>query len=246
MALDEEEQLLLLRQWWHQYRKFFIGTLVLVLALVLGWQFWAQQRAGAAQEAAQLYQELLGALSSMEEAEDEEAETSARYLSGQLHQRYSRTLYGSYGALFQARFAMEDGQLEEARQYLQEAMTGPGPKHLRHLARLRLARVLGAQQQAAQGLELLEAEPRYHASLHEEIRGDLELQLGRVEQALAAYRRAARVLAEEGGGEQPLLRFKLERLEGQLNSSGKRSESSLEARPEPVQTEAPEQLQELE
>ncbi len=59
------------------------------------------------------------------------------------------------------------------------------------IARVRLARVLLAQERAQEALNLLaEVDPGTMAATYAEVQGDAYAQLGQVEQARAAYERA--------------------------------------------------------
>lgn len=74
----------------------------------------------------------------------------------------------------------------------------PADATLNELARQRLARVLAAQNKADDALKLLDAkvEEAFLAS-REELKGDLLVQLGRSDDAHAAYQKAKDALAED-------------------------------------------------
>ena len=74
----------------------------------------------------------------------------------------------------------------------------PVDANLGELARQRLARVLAAQGKLEEGLKLLEgdADQVYLAS-REELKGDLLVQLGKADEARAAYEKAKAALAED-------------------------------------------------
>ena len=78
-------------------------------------------------------------------------------------------------------------------------------------ARLRLARVMLAQGQAQQALDLIAAvEPLELGAGYAEIQGDAYLQLGQIEQARSAYERAISM----GPGNSSFIELKLLGLEG--------------------------------
>jgi predicted negative regulator of RcsB-dependent stress response len=69
---------------------------------------------------------------------------------------------------------------------------------LGEIARQRLARVLAAQNKAEDALKLLDGQvDKAFAASREELRGDLLVQLGRTDDAYAAYKKAKASLSEE-------------------------------------------------
>ncbi|HAF93566.1 MAG TPA: GTP-binding protein, partial [Pseudomonas sp.] len=75
----------------------------------------------------------------------------------------------------------------------------PVDKTLEELARQRLARVLAAQEKAEDALRLLDGDAATgFAASREELRGDLLVQLGRDDEAHAAYTKAKQAAAEDG------------------------------------------------
>ena len=94
--------------------------------------------------------------------------------------------------------ALETGKLDDAAAELKALLDKPADASIGELARQRLARVLAAQDKAEEGLKLLdgEADKAWQAT-REELRGDLLVQLGRTDEAHAAYEKAKATLADD-------------------------------------------------
>jgi len=94
--------------------------------------------------------------------------------------------------------AVESGRLDEAASELRAIVDKPADKTLDELARQRLARVLAAQGKADEAIKLLDGkvDAAFVAS-REELRGDLLVQLGRNDEAHAAYSKAKESLSQD-------------------------------------------------
>lgn len=191
----EEEQIAQIKDWWQRNGKPLLTGGVLALAVVIGWQGWQNYQAGQAQGASALYQQLLE--SSLPQAgQVDPAKVSE--LAEKLKSEYAGTHYAQYGSLFVAKVAVEAGKLDDAAAELKAVLDKPVDANLAELARQRLARVLAAQGKLEEGLKLLEgdADQVYLAS-REELKGDLLVQLGKADEARAAYEKAKAALAED-------------------------------------------------
>lgn len=190
----EEEQLAQIKEWWQRNGKPLLTGGALALVLVLGWQYWQQHQVNNAQNASALYQQLLDV--SLDPSRTDAAEVAR--LGNLLKKEFAGTHYAQYGSLFVAKVAVEGGRLDEAAAELQGVVDKPADETLAELARQRLARVLAAQDKAEQALKLLEGEAdKAFAASREELRGDLLVQLGRQDEAHAAYSKAKAALSEE-------------------------------------------------
>ncbi|WOC78823.1 tetratricopeptide repeat protein [Stutzerimonas frequens] len=209
----EEEQLAQIKEWWQRNGKPLMLGAVIALVLVFGWQFWQKHQINQAQSASVLYQQLLTA--ALESGEVDAAEVSR--LGNLLKKDFAGTHYAQYGSLFIAKVAVEAGRLDEAASELRAILDKPADKTLDELARQRLARVLAAQDKADEALKLLDGEAdKAFAASREELKGDLLVQLGRDDEAHAAYSKAKESLSQDAaiGG----LQMKLDDLaEGRRN-----------------------------
>lgn len=190
----EEEQLAQIKDWWQRNGKPLVLGAVIALVLVFGWQFWQKHQINQAQSASVVYQQLLGA--ALESGEADAAEVSR--LGNLLKKDFAGTHYAQYGSLFVAKVAVESGRLDEAASELRAIVDKPAGKTLDELARQRLARVLAAQDKADEAIKLLDGkvDAAFVAS-REELRGDLLVQLGRNDEAHAAYSKAKESLSQD-------------------------------------------------
>lgn len=194
MNMTEEEQIARLKEWWSRNGMPLVTGGLLALAVVFGWQAWQSHQANKAQGASMVYQQLA------ESALGGKPDTARiAELAAQLKNEFGGTHYAQFGSLLVAKVAVEAGRLDEAAAELRAVLDKPASKDLEELARQRLARVLGAQDKAEEGLALLEgeADAAYLAG-REEVRGDLLLQLGRKQEAFAAYSKAKEALPLNG------------------------------------------------
>ena len=190
----EEEQLAQIKDWWQRNGKPLVLGAVLALVLVFGWQFWQKHQITQAQNASIVYQQLLGA--ALEAGEADAAEVSR--LGNLLKKDFAGTHYAQYGSLFVAKVAVESGRLDEAASELRSVVDKPADKTLDELVRQRLARVLAAQDKAEEAIKLLDGKvDQAFAASREELKGDLLVQLGRNDEAHAAYTKAKESLSQD-------------------------------------------------
>ncbi|WP_348759408.1 YfgM family protein [Candidatus Methylocalor cossyra] len=199
--MTEEERLEALQRWWKDHRRALLGGVLLGLAVVAGWNMWQSNRQATAEQASALYQQLLKATA-------EQQTESAQKLGERIVEKYPSTLYAHYARLFLARAKVTAGDLQGARQVLEEELAKSDDDGLKHIVRLRLASVLLGQGEIDPALRLVEpfAAPASgkFAPLYEELKGDLLAAAKRPAEALKAYQKA-----KELGNASPLLELKL-------------------------------------
>lgn len=191
----EEEQIAQFRDWWQRNGKPMLTGGALALAVVFGWQAWQKYESNQAQGASIVYQQLLETALNPSGTPDS---AKVAELAGKLKSDFSGTHYAQYGSLFVAKVAVEAGKLDDAAAELKSVLDKPADATLGELARQRLARVLAAQNKADDALKLLDgdADKAFVAS-REELKGDLLVQLGRTDDAHAAYLKAKAALPED-------------------------------------------------
>ena len=191
----EEEELAMIRDWWQRNGKPLMTGVALALILVFGWKGWQNYQASQAQTASILYQQLLDTVIS-ENGQPDLAQVAA--IAGYLQKDFAGSQYAQYGSLFVAKVAVDAGKPEEAVIQLQAVLDKPADDTLEELARQRLARVQASLGKVEEALKLLEgkADPAFQAG-REELKGDLLVQLGRPDEARAAYQSAKLALSDE-------------------------------------------------
>ncbi|MET0611659.1 MAG: YfgM family protein [Pseudomonas caspiana] len=195
MSGTEDDELAAMKDWWQRNGKPLVTGGLLALVVVLGWQAWTRYESNQSQGASALYQQLLEtALTPSGQAD------TARVadIANKLKSEFGGSAYAQYGSLFVAKVAVDNGRLDDAVAELKLVTDKPASDTLGEIARQRLARVLAAQNKADDALKLLDgdAEKAFLAS-REELKGDLLVQLGRTDEAHAAYQKAKSALSEE-------------------------------------------------
>lgn len=185
MALSEREQLELFANWWKENGTALAVTIVVSVAAYFGWTAWKNHAQTQAEKASAIYQELLDAM-------DKEGNIQAHLeKANTLKNEYASTFYGPAARLLLAEQAMKDGQLAVAAEELKAVVAARPDEVVLITARLRLARVLYAQEQYEEALKQLEGSvPEAYTSLYAELRGDIQLAQGKPAEARASWQSA--------------------------------------------------------
>ncbi|MDR5859830.1 tetratricopeptide repeat protein [Halomonas eurihalina] len=213
----EEEQMEAIKRWWKENGVSLLVGAAIAVAGVFGWKTWQDYQAGQSEAASQRYQQLL-TLSSQEQLDDA-ARGRAEELATTLSEEHGGTLYADMAQLLSARLSVEGGDQPAAREALEGVIANSEHAYLSGLARLRLARLQVAADEAEAALDTLDGEiPATLAAQQSDIRGDAYFALEQTDQASDAWREALR-LAEEG--ERPLygVQLKLDNLGVQETTS---------------------------
>ncbi|WP_045225312.1 YfgM family protein [Methyloterricola oryzae] len=199
--LSEEERVEALKKWWKENAKAVMVGVALGLAIIAGWNAWKGSQRVKAEEASSLYQQLLKAV----EAKQTEPATK---LSERLIEQFQGTPYATYGTLFLARLKVQGGDLAGAKKALQDLSASVKDDSLKHLARVRLVRVMRAMGESEGALQLIAPLSRdkmgEFESLYEELKGDLYADLHRPDDARLAYEKARQL-----GESSPMLEVKI-------------------------------------
>lgn len=186
---SEEEQVEALKRWWEENGRSTIMGVVLALGLGFGWQGWTKSQEQAAENASNLYQQMLEVIAAAEE-NDQNSETG-KQIAMQLKDSYRGSSYAQFAALHLARLAVNSGQPLEAEQELRWAIAmADAGDDVQQVAQLRLARVLAAQGKQDEALEMLQGASSHYAASYDIARGDIFLSRGNESEALASYQSA--------------------------------------------------------
>lgn len=192
---SEDEELAAIKDWWQRNGKPLVTGGALALAVVFGWQAWQKYQTNQSQGASIVYQQLLE--TALNPSGKPDAGKVAE-LANKLKSDFGSTHYAQYGSLFVAKVAVESGKLDDAAAELKAIVDKPADPTLGELARQRLARVLAAQGKVDDALKLLEGDAtKAFLASREELKGDLLVQLGRADDAHAAYEKAKAALSDD-------------------------------------------------
>lgn len=182
--LEEQEQLAEIKAWWKQYGRLVIVAVVaglLAVGSVQGWRYYRNsQMAGAAA----LFEQ-------QQRAERINDQKRLRDIAVQIVERYPSTQYAVLAALAAAKVDFDTGDLAAAGKRLQWVIENAREEEARDVARLRLARILLDEKNAAEALQLLENKhAESFAGLYADVKGDVLVALGKRQEARAAYQLA--------------------------------------------------------
>jgi len=177
---EEQERLAELKAWWEDNRWYIMAAIaaaVLAFAGYRGWQYWS---ASQAEDAGAMYVAVTKG-----EGQQRLAAIDA------LVAKHPRSYYASEGQLVAAKDKFEAGDLPAAEKRLEWVMERGVEEH-RGVARLRLAAVMLEQKKFAEALKVLDAnKDEAFVALVADLRGDVMLAQGRIDEARAAYKLAS-------------------------------------------------------
>jgi predicted negative regulator of RcsB-dependent stress response len=216
----EDEQVEALKKWWRENGKSTLVSIVMALVAVFGWQGWQKQQQQSVDAASAIYQNLLSVAEASGGELTVEQQATAKHLANTLKTDFSGTTYALFAGLYQAKFAVTAGDLATAEQELHWVLDNKPTAELALQARLRLARVLYAQQKYDQALAQLGGSDSVLAAGFEELRGDIMLAQGNKDLAASAYQKALQLNMTSGNAVQnPILNMKLQQLDTQQQGS---------------------------
>ena len=186
---DDNAQLTRFRQWWSANgTSILIGGLVGIVVIV-GWQAWNWHAGNQAAEAASIYQQVDHGV-----ATDQVNDTVVGVVS-QLQQDYAGTPYAVDASLRLAGYYVAQQEYDKALELIQWVIDNGNNEGLRHVARVRAARLLWTQEQPDKALELLSVEhPASFDTLYAELAGDIHAAEGDREAAFKSYQVALETL----------------------------------------------------
>jgi len=199
---SEEEQVAAIKRWWKENGTSIITGVVIGVAMIAGWNFWQSYSKDKSHQASTLYGELLESIAGGKKE-------SIEKISSRMSQQYGSTAYASFAALLMARTKVEQGDLDSAKKILEKQISESDSVELKHVARIRLIKLLHASDENEKGLQLIaqvdQASIQGFAASYDELKGDLYVGLDRLGEARTAYQSALMA-----GKSSPLLQFKLD------------------------------------
>jgi len=185
MAENDNEELNSLKQWWVANGAAIVIGAVLGLVVIGVWQGWGwyqdRQSTAAADTYAQVRQQLANG----------NVNDKVRGVVDRLKADYAGTPYAADAALNLAAWYIKQEELDKAAEQLDWAMNNAPGDGVRHIARVRKARLLWSRGDTDAALALLDtAHPESFNALYAETAGDIHAEKGDRKAAREAYQRA--------------------------------------------------------
>ncbi|HUJ00776.1 MAG TPA: tetratricopeptide repeat protein [Usitatibacter sp.] len=180
---EEQERIAELKAWWEDNRGYVIGAIAAAILVFAGYRGWIWWSARQAEDAAAMFKPVAEAM----KAEDPKSLAQA---ADPLIDKHPGSYFASEAALAVAKAAFDKGDLAEAQKRLRWVMDHGAPTH-RGVARLRLASVLLDEKRFDDALKVLDGnKDEAFAAPVADLRGDIMLAQGRLDEARAAYKLA--------------------------------------------------------
>ena len=180
----EEQQVQAIKDWWKENGRSVIAGLIIGIGAIAGYRYWTHYQTSQAEQASLIYAEVIASAAT--------ANSERAFEQGQnLINNYSGTSYAGLTALSLAELALAKTDYTTAAMQLRWILDNSGDTGLQHVARLRLARVLAADNKPDLALSLLnQADTAGFTTLYQEARGDILQQQGKTTEAAAEYNKA--------------------------------------------------------
>jgi len=200
------------------------GGVVLGAALIFGYRYYESYVNDRALRAAAQFEELTSAL-----ARDDQGKV--RQVADGLLKEYPTSPYADQAQLVLARLSVDSGKPADAIAPLTQVETHSKDAELRHIARLRLARVLTALGRPDDAIKTL-AEDAWgaFASQAHEVRGDAFYAKHDIQGAVKEYQ-AALGAGDAGSADSSLLQLKIADLSAPSSAAPPTADSSNKAKP---------------
>lgn len=180
----EEETVEHLKQWLRENGLAIILGVVIGLSGIAGVRYWFSYNQTQAENASQIYDKLATALAAQKYID-------VLQQGKELLDNYGGTSYAVLGALSMAKASLATGDEAAARDHLAWALDKADDEALKHIARIRLARLFVDAGDLTAAMKLITDQPHgAFGSIYDELRGDILVAQDNINQAREAYRLA--------------------------------------------------------
>ena len=207
LSSTEEENTGFLSSLWDKYKYLILLSVVLLGAGIFGWESWSQNRLSNLQDSADMYESFVNSLND---------DLDQKVLADQIIKKYPNTLYADLVTFHLAKISVEEEDLNKAEEHLMwilqrhDSKWGSDFDPIEATARLRLARVLIANDNSNKALEIINESENMSSSLHE-VKGDAEEKLGSYAEAKLSYLKALE--SNQSQSVEAILKMKLANLD---------------------------------
>jgi len=201
------------------------GGVVLGAALIFGYRYYESYVNDRALRAAAQFEELTSALTRDDQGK-------VRQVADGLIKQYPTSPYADQAQLVLARLSVDSGKPAEAIAPLTQVMTNSKDAELKHIARLRLARVLTAVGKPDDAIKTLAEDAAWgaFAAPAHEVRGDAFFAKHDIQGAVKEYQ-AALAAGDAGSVDSALLQLKIADLSAPSSAAPPTADSSNKAKP---------------
>lgn len=201
----EEEQVEAIKKWWKENGTSIVAGIVIGITAIFGWRAYNTHTMQQAEAASTLYEQMLV-------ASRENDTENVRVYADRVITDYKSSTYAVFATLMLAKLAAESGDLDKAESHLNWVLDNNSQVEIEHIARLRLARILISSEKLDLAMKTLSvSKPGEFIARYEELRGDILVKQGKLEDAQQAYTKAlANSVATEGA--KNVLQMKLDNL----------------------------------
>ena len=180
----EEEQVEAIKKWWNENGKSIIVGIVVGITAIFGWRGYEARTATEAKAASILYEQLILA----SRKGDKE---NMREISDDIIRDFGSSTYAIFSKLMLAKLESESSNFESAEAHLKSILNDSTRDEFKHIARLRLVRVLMANNKLEDAIKLITSVNTGQFFTHyEELRGDILVKQGNKKEAAQAYQNA--------------------------------------------------------
>ena len=170
----EEEQVEAIKKWWNENGKSIIAGIIIGITAIFGWRGYENHTAMQAKAASMLYEQLLVA------SRKNDADNMRRFANSIIAD-YGSSTYAVFSKLMLAKIESEQSNFENAEAYLSSILDNNQRDEFKHIVRLRLVRVLIANNKLESAEKILEnIDANQFISHYEELRGDIFAKQGKI------------------------------------------------------------------
>lgn len=197
----DEEQIEAIKDWWGRNKTLAITTVVLIIALSSGWQWWQKSQLSYRTNASTIYEQMLTELL------QDGNKNRAIAMANELVKYYPKTPYADLAALVQAKQAVEENHLDAAKDRLDWVTQHAKDKTLVQIAYLRATRLLLVQHKPDEALKSLAkvTGPAFQPAVNA-IKANIFLALKEPQKAIKAYQTALAQI-DESDSIRPLIQM---------------------------------------
>lgn len=182
--LTDDQQADQVKSWLRQNGPFLIAGVVLGLGGLFGWNQWQHYQMQRAEAASALYDQL------MQSVNGQQVDAASQQLQ-QLEADFSSSAYVDLAGMSMAGLYVSRSKQEEAIAQLQRVADKGNSDEMRNIARLRLARLLSANDRNDEALKALDIPgSAAFAPLFHDVRGDVYYAMGKQAEARSEYEQA--------------------------------------------------------